>query len=177
MKPLLFTTTVMIMLLGGACAPKEDKDSAVAPAVKHVSKVDKSKDITALKSNYTYVPAYSQVHSMNSEEESAYVNLSITLSVRNTDMEHGLIIKSVKYFNNAGELVKDYISEPIEISAMGSESYFVPAKDRSGGIGANFLIEWTSEQDVNTPYIEALMFGGYGNYGYSWSSMGQIVTR
>lgn len=161
------------------CTPSEKKSSPEEEAVSnpHVNEVAPEKILASMDSRYTYVPAYSQVHSMNSDKKSAYVNLSITLSVRNTDMDNEIIIKSVKYFNNAGELVKDYLDAPISISAMGSESYFVPSRDRAGGIGANFLIEWTSEQAVNTPYIEALMFGGYGNYGYSWSSMGQEVTR
>ena len=69
-------------------------------------------------------------------------------------------------------LLKDFIEHPMELSEMATENYFIPANDKSGGIGANFIVEWTSEEDITPPYIEALMLGGLGNYGYSWSSVG-----
>jgi hypothetical protein len=51
---------------------------------------------------------------------------------------------------------------------MASADYLVEERDRSGGVGANFLVEWTSKEAVSQPIIEAVMIGN----GVSFVSRG-----
>jgi hypothetical protein len=160
-----------IVVLFASCKTPENPEESIAEPL-HIEKIAKHKNIDSLKANLVYVPAYSQVYSMNTTKEGALVDLSVTLSLRNTDLNNSIIIKSIQYYNNNGKLLKDFIEDPMELSAMATENYFIPANDKSGGVGANFIVEWTSENPITEPYIEALMLGGLGNYGYSWSSVG-----
>jgi hypothetical protein len=154
-----------------SCDPNEANKENTKSAP-HIEKISEDKNLDSLTNNLMYVPAYSQVYSMNSTKEEALVNLSVTLSIRNTDINNTIIIRSIKYYKNNGELVKDFIEYPMELAPMASENYFISASDKTGGIGANFIVEWSSEEKITNPFIEALMLGGLGNYGYSWSSIG-----
>ncbi|MGB1003522.1 MAG: DUF3124 domain-containing protein [Salibacteraceae bacterium] len=151
---------------------KSPETNSLTQEAKHIEKIAPNTNLDSLTTKLVYVPAYSQVYSMNTTKKGALVNLSVTLSLRNTDFNNSLIIKSIKYYNSEGSLLKDFIDHPMELSAMATENYFIPANDKSGGIGANFVVEWTSEKEITSPYIEALMLGGLGNYGYSWASEG-----
>lgn len=163
--------TLGLVVLFASCKTPENQNENTTES-RHIEKIAENKNLDSLTTNLVYVPAYSQVYSMNTTKKGALVDLSVTLSLRNTDFNNSVIIKSIKYYNNNGTLLKDFIEHPMELSAMGSENYFIPANDKSGGIGANFVVEWTSESQITPPYIEALMLGGLGNYGYSWSSVG-----
>ena len=150
----------MVILLASCTTPENQTENDAEPL--HIEKLAEHKNLDSLTTNMVYVPAYSQVYSMNTTKEGALVNLSVTLSLRNTDLENSIIIKSIKYYNNNGKLLKDFIDNPMELSAMATENYFIPANDKSGGIGANFIVEWTCENQITSPYIEALMLGGFG---------------
>lgn len=167
-KSLLRGIALVGVVLFASCRTPENETKEPL----HIEKIAENKSLDSLKTNMVYIPAYSQVYSMNTTKEEALVDLSVTLSLRNTDINNSIIIKSIKYYNNNGKLLKDFIDHPMELSAMASENYFIPANDKSGGVGANFIVEWTSENLITPPYIEALMLGGLGNYGYSWSSEG-----
>ena len=39
--------------------------------------------------------------------------------------------------------------------------FLVEEQNYAGGSGANFVVEWTSENPLNHPIIEVVMVGGY----------------
>jgi hypothetical protein len=121
-----------------------------------------------------YVPAYSEIYYADKERT---INLSITLSVRNTDLTHPIFLTSVRYYDNNGHLVNEYLPQPRRLGVLASTDFFVDTGDQTGGIGANFIVEWVAEQPVYEPVVEAVMLSTTGTQGISFTSLGRVVTQ
>ena len=80
-----------------------------------------------------YVPVYSHVYQFRDQEH--VMNLSVTLSIRNTDLTNSIVITSVRYYDTNGQLVRQDIKSPVELKPMASTDFFVAADDASGGTG------------------------------------------
>jgi hypothetical protein len=121
-----------------------------------------------------FIPAYSEVFY---GVESRLISLTTTLAIHNTDLEHPIIIRSVRYFNTDGELVREFIDNPLELNPMATTGFVIEAQDTSGGWGANFLVEWGAETSVYEPVIEAIMVSNRGTEGISFISEGRVVSE
>ena len=119
-----------------------------------------------------YVPAYSHIYSGN--RETPFL-LTVTVSIRNTDPKHQITIKLVDYYETQGELLTKYIDKPVVLKPLESLRYIIPEKDKAGGSGANFIVEWTSEKYVNPPIVESVMIGTQSQQGVSFTSRGQVI--
>lgn len=119
-----------------------------------------------------YVPAYSHIYSGN--KEIPYL-LTVTLSIRNTDFNHPIVIKRVDYYETKGLLLKKYLDKEIFLKPMESTRFIVPQKEKQGGAGANFLVEWDSKNPVNTPIVESVMIGTQSQQGISFTSRGKEI--
>jgi hypothetical protein len=119
-----------------------------------------------------YVPVYSHIYH---EGGRRIFNLSVTLSIRNTDLTKPIIITSVRYYDSDGKLVKQYLEQPIQLAALVSREFFVARTDTSGGMGANFIVEWIAEQVVSEPIVEAVMVGTESGQGISFISPGKVI--
>lgn len=121
-----------------------------------------------------YVPIYSDVYT---DRENRKVLLSATLSVRNTTLKKSLYINKIDYYDTDGALVKSYVTNPIELPAMGTLNYIVEKEEDKGGSGANFIIEVEGIDDTVTPVIEAVMIGSYSNKAFAFSTEGVPVVH
>ncbi|MBI9084950.1 MAG: DUF3124 domain-containing protein [Desulfobacterales bacterium] len=121
-----------------------------------------------------YVPAYSHIYSGNRERP---FFLTVTLSIRNIDQNHPIEIGLVDYYETQGKLLKKHIAQPVWLNPYGSIRYVIPEKDKSGGSGANFIVEWKSETPVNPPIIESIMIGTQSQQGISFTSRGRAIAR
>jgi len=119
-----------------------------------------------------YTPAYSHIY--HGDKETPLL-LTVTLSIRNIDSRNPLTITTVDYYESQGKLIKHFLKEPITIDPMGSERYIVSQKDASGGSGANFIVDWHSESEINPPIIESIMIGTQSQLGISFTSRGRVV--
>jgi hypothetical protein len=119
-----------------------------------------------------YVPVYSHIYSGNKERPFL---LTVTLSIRNIDVESQIKINTVDYYATQGELLKKYIDESIILKPLESIRFVVPQRDESGGSGANFIVEWKSDKTVNMPIIEAIMIGTQMQQGVSFVSRGREI--
>lgn len=119
-----------------------------------------------------YVPAYSHIYSGNREKPFL---LTVTLSIRNIDPGYPIQITAVDYYETQGSLLKRYLEKPAMLAPLGSLRYIVPEGDKAGGSGANFIVEWRSDQPVNPPIVEAVMIGTQSQQGISFTSRGQAV--
>ncbi|GAB4369749.1 MAG: DUF3124 domain-containing protein [Elainellaceae cyanobacterium] len=119
-----------------------------------------------------YVPAYSHIYMWNQNQT---MNLSATLSVRNTDMTNPIIIASVNYHDSDGQLVRQYLDQAIELGSLASTTFVVDREDTSGGFGAAFIVEWVTQTEVSLPVIEAIMINTSGNQGISFVSPGRVI--
>lgn len=120
------------------------------------------------KGQTVYVPAYSHIYTGNRQIPSL---LTVTLSIRNTDMSHAIEIVSVDYYDTKGALIKKYLSAPIFLKSLESIRYVVDYDDKTGGSGANFIVEWRSKNSVNSPIMETIMIGSRS----SFRSQGQVL--
>jgi hypothetical protein len=64
---------------------------------------------------------------------------------------------------------------PLTLNPLESLRYVIPESDKSGGSGANFIVEWHSDRPVNKPIIESIMIGTKSGQGISFTSRGQEV--
>ncbi len=119
-----------------------------------------------------YAPAYSHIYSGNNERPFL---LAVTLSIRNTDPKNPIKIFAIDYYQSQGKLLVRYLDAPVILNPLGSLRYVIPEKDRTGGSGANFIVEWKSGRYVNPPIIETIMIGTHGQQGISFTSRGQVI--
>jgi hypothetical protein len=155
-----------------ACQPVAQKSSIKVENQVKVVAIEPEKVVMG---QMVYVPVYSQIYQHSNRNP--VMNLSATLSIRNTDLVNSLIIRSVDYYNNNGELIKTYLENPIELKRLSSVDYLVETEDTSGGLGANFIMEWVATINVTEPVIEALMLNTAGNQGLSFISPGRVIKR
>jgi hypothetical protein len=121
-----------------------------------------------------YVPIYSHIYS---GVKARPFDLAATLSIRNTNLKNSITLLAVKYYDSEGKLVEDYLIKPLQLNALVSTRYIITEADRAGGSGANFIVVWTSERNVNPPIIEAVMIGTHSGQGISFLSRGQVIRE
>lgn len=120
-----------------------------------------------------YVPAYSHIYASNGERSF----LAITLSIRNTSITDSIAITSVRYYNSNGKLVKEYTKKKLLLSPLATAEFFIQENDSSGGSGANFIVEWTSDKNVTEPVVEAVMIATRLQQGISFTSPGRVIEE
>ncbi len=170
----LLSAGFILVLLFSSCIPEKEE---VKEIPEHIQPIAASGDLDLSTGQMVYVPAYSQIYSVFSNTDDGRINLAVTLSIRNTDINNPIIIKSVSYYGDDGTLLKEYIEIPFRLSKMASVSYNISRTDVSGGIGANFIVKWGAEQTVTEPYIQAIIIGADGNRGYSWRNPGYVIKE
>jgi hypothetical protein len=121
-----------------------------------------------------YVPAYSHIYSGNREQPFL---LTVTLSIRNVDPRRYLTVSTVDYYETQGRLLKHCLEKPLTLKPLESFRYIIPEKDTSGGSGANFIVEWQTEQKTNPPIVETIMIGTQSQQGVSFTSRGQVIVK
>jgi len=120
-----------------------------------------------------YVPCYSHIyHGMKNQP----LDLTVTLSIRNTDPSRAIRLLSVDYYDTNGALVRSYLAAKTTLAPMMTYEAIVAERDRSGGSGANFLIRWEAEGPASPPLAEAVMIGTSSQQGISFASRGVPVN-
>ncbi|RZB38488.1 MAG: hypothetical protein SRB2_00236 [Desulfobacteraceae bacterium Eth-SRB2] len=130
------------------------------------------KNIELSKGQILYVPAYSHIYSGNRERPFL---LTVTLSIRNIDPKHQIKITLVDYYETQGKLLKKQIDRPVTLNPLESLRYVIPERDKSGGSGANFIVQWQSDKFVNPPIVESVMIGTQSKQGVSFTSRGKEI--
>jgi len=120
-----------------------------------------------------YVPAYSRIFSYPNRSDL----LAATLAVHNVDPKTEITLTSVDYHNEDGELLRALLAAPLTLAPLQSKTVLIPINDTTGGVGANFLVVWTSETPALSPIAEAIMTSGSSGPGPSFSSRGRVIER
>ena len=60
-----------------------------------------------------YVPVYSHIHLKTQERT---FNLATTVSIRNTDQERAIVLSTIDYIDNSGELVRRYLKSRADLT-------------------------------------------------------------
>jgi hypothetical protein len=103
-----------------------------------------------------YVPVYSDVFSSPKKFPN---KMAVMLSIRNADMKNSITVHAADYYDTKGKLVRQYYASPVIVAPLESIHVYIPANDKTGGEGANFIVKWTSQREINVPIIESIMLG------------------
>jgi hypothetical protein len=129
-------------------------------------------DIKLSKGQTVYVPVYSHIYI--GDRETPYY-LAATVSIRNIDQTSSITIMEVSYYDTDGRFLRKYLEKPIQLGPNASTRFVVKESDDKGGSGANCIIIWKSDRQVNSPIIESIMIGTRYNQGISFTSRGQTI--
>jgi hypothetical protein len=121
------------------------------------------------KTGVIYVPTYSHLPIASGKYD---LDLSVTLSVRNTSPKQVMTVKRIDFYDTSGAMVQSYLTTPIGLRPYGTVDLFLPVMDRRGGSGGNFVVEWGGDATLPEPIVESIMFGEMGGRSHSFVSRG-----
>lgn len=120
-----------------------------------------------------YVPTFSHVHVSSNDQQP----LAVTLVVHNIDASHEITLSKVDFFNSDGDLIRRFLDEAVTLKRFQSQNFAISIQENSGGVGANFVVEWTSKSSTLEPAANAIMVGGTGTQGLSFQTTGHVIAR
>jgi len=121
-----------------------------------------------------YVPIYSSIYGKTKDET---FWLTATLSIRNTSLSSNLYIDDIDYYDDAGALVRAYLKETLVLKPLQSTEFVIEKDDKTGGAGANFIVNWQSSSIHSNPIIQAVMLGSSGPEGLAFVTNGVSIKR
>jgi hypothetical protein len=159
--------------VAASCAPSESAGPALTrPRAGGVEIEAPSGGFHAAAGQTLYVPAYSSIYTT---DQSQPFNLAVTLSVRNTDPKHPIVMTSVRYFDHDGTLIQDYLKKPLNVGPMAAVEFFVRENDTRGGVSASFVLEWLAEMPVSAPVVETVMVGTASSRGVAFTCPAHVL--
>jgi len=175
MRKIWFLTLVGLGLLLASCEePNPNIDQTGEDELKSLE-LDHYIDTTNMNfQSLIYVPIYSDIYIDAQNQKSL---LAATLSIRNTSHRDELIVSKIEYFNTGGEMVRDFLENPISLPPMATINYVIEKEDDTGGSGANFIVELSAKRKSIKPIVQAIMIGQYGNKSFSFSTDGYDIPR
>lgn len=162
----------LLVLTSCATRQAERQDASQPAPVRTQSTMSIEGDRNQIVGQTIYVPVYSHIYI---RDKSRVINLTATLSIRNTDAQSPIRINSARYYDTNGALVREYVNEPLRLAPMASTDFVVAEDDTSGGVGANFIVEWGASIEVTAPVVEAVMISTASQQGISFVSMGRVI--
>lgn len=129
--------------------------------------------IKLLKGQTIYIPSYSNVIG-----DYQPINLRANLVVHNTDQVHPITIVRIDNYDTNGKMVEKYLPKPVELKPLAATRITIKnPKKGDEGAGANFIVQWKSENKVTEPLIECIMVGSLGTQGHTFTSQGRIIAE
>ena len=75
-------------------------------------------------------------------------------------------------------MLRKFNNKVLVLRPMESIDYIIEASDKKGGPGANFVVSYSGKSNlINPPFIESIMIGTIGNYGFCFSSPGVKINK
>lgn len=137
----------------------------------HFANIDKSRLALTEK---VYVPIYSDIYYIDSKHT---FSLTATLSIRNTSFKDSIYVFSIDYYNSAGQKIRRFNESTLLLKPMESVEFVVENKDDTGGVGANFVIDWGANDGAQKPFFQGVMIGTSGQQGISFTTEGIIIKK
>ena len=127
----------------------------------------------SLTQGITYLSVYSQIYD---QSEHRTFDLTVTVSMRNTNKHDTIYIDKAEYFDTKGKSIRKYFNETIYIAPMETIEIVINEMDQEGGTGANFLFDWRSHSKLNEPLFEGVMISTSGQQGLSFTTTGKRIN-
>lgn len=127
----------------------------------------------SLQAGTTYLSVYSQIYSQTDRNTK---DLTVTVSLRNTDAKERIFIESAHYYDTKGDLIVSYFSTPIYLEPMETVDIIIDETDQLGGTGGNFIFDWKIKPNCTEPIFEAVMISTAGQQGLSFVTTGKRIN-
>jgi len=167
---------IVLVITSPSSCHREPHAEIHAPGLKArkaVTELESTEGMKVVAGQSIYVPSYSSIYT--SDRANSFY-LAATLSINNTDRNQPIVITTARYYDQDGEVIRDYLKKPLRIGPMAAIEFFVPESDTSGGVSASFLVEWVAEQSVNPPHVESVMIGAASTQGVALTSPGRVLS-
>ncbi len=171
---LLFAAVMSFTGCGQSMSDQKVTGSASDSPVLHEHDYLIEKDTSVFYGELVYVPVYSEVYYGDQDRT---IDLALTLSIHNTDLEHPITLNAVNYHNKGGKLIRNLLASPIVLKPLETRNFIIKEKDKEGGTGANFIVDWQTMELVSNPIIEALMITTQMNQGISFTTKGEVIKK
>ena len=173
LKPLLMKPILIFTVLGltfVACTLKKEM-SSVNPVNWEKRTVDNSLPDSLIRGT-SYLAVYSHVYS-NTEHRTH--DLTVTVSMRNTNRSDTIYIDKAEYFDTQGKSIRTYFDKTIFVAPMETVEIVIDERDDAGGSGANFLFNWRIHSEENEPLFDGVMISTSGQQGLSFATKGHRI--
>lgn len=171
----IFRLAAIAILAGCSNGQPPPNETARGPAASPgVEVLDPSALPEAGRGQSLYAPIYVTIATGNHSHPQL---MAVTVSVRNTDPEHPIVLKRADYHDADGKLVRQDLTRPVRLAPLASTSFFVAENETRGGSGASFLIDWEGPSDASPPVVESLMIRTVGSQGLSFTSQARVVRE
>lgn len=121
-----------------------------------------------------YLPVYSEIPF---GDAAVTLPLAATISLRNTDPVHPIVIERVDYHDSAGRRVRSYLESPEVLGPLAARHFFLKESDRDGGVSSSFLVAWRGDHPVNPPHLDAVMLTTRSQQGISFCTSARVLTE
>lgn len=140
----------------------------------HLDAVTLAKDAPIAVRESIYVPVYAHIYF---EDRTKLLELTETVSIRNTDPSNPIILTAVKHYSTDGSMLKNYLASPVSLKPLATADFVVPRTDVRGGTGANFVVDWVAKSKVAPPIVESIMINAGQSHGISFLSRGVVIKH
>jgi len=132
-----------------------------------------------VRAQQVYVSVYSHVYAGDTDARgrARAIALSTLVSVRNVDAAVPLRIRSARYHDTEGRLLRDYATSPVLVPPLATREFFVAQSDVAGGSGASLVIAWESDAPALPPLVEAVHLEVRGSRPISFVTVGRPLDR
>jgi len=132
-------------------------------------------DTTTLKLNETdYLPVYSDIYHLDGTKRFL---LTATISIRNITLHDSAYVLSANYNDSYGKLLRQFIERPILLKPLESIEFVIEDKEKKGGAGASFLVNWGGNKATTQLLIQSIMIGTAAQQGLSFTSEAKVIER
>lgn len=168
---------VIIIVLFAATSCQSDRNNQEGSLLQGSYTIEENQsasEVKYLSGETLYVPIYSSIFHLTSSQT---YELTATLSIHNIDLDDSIKVIKADYYDTDGRLIKSYVERGLILKPLQTVQIVIWEYDKSGGTGANFIVEWVSESDVNSPIVEAVMISTRGQQGVSFITTGKVIKN
>ena len=153
---ILSVLSLMVFSLA-SCELRSDR--AVKPDMEWMQRSSASLKPGLLTNGKTYLAVNPSIYD---QSNTGLINLTTTVSLRNLDPEREVQLNAIQLYDTGGNLVKAYIASPILMQPLETLQLIIVHEDNSGGTGANFVFDWSTQPLGIEPRFDAVMISTYG---------------
>ena len=130
-------------------------------------------DLDLVTGQTIFVPAYTEILLGRDRR----LLLSTSIAIHNAAVSEPLIVQSVRHYDTDGNLIKEYVEQPLQLGPLATRVFAVERPETGMGAGSNFIVEWAAQKAIYEPVVEAVMVGSAGTQGFSLISPERVMKH